>query len=440
MNKNNKDKFNKISKLKTFFVLWSTQSLSQLGSAMTSFALTLWLYQQTGSALQTALLSICSYAPYVLMSIFAGALSDRWDKKKIMLFSDTFAACSTIAIFVLLRTDLLRPMHMYVLNAVSGLMNTIQQPASDVTMTLITPKEEYQRTSGLRSLSQSLVTILHPMLATALFAAAGMNAVIFVDLSTFAIAFLALLFFVKIPKITDKNNKKGDDSRKESLLEASKAGLRYLKETPMILYLILFLAGVNLVASAFDATLVAYVLPRENGGETVLGFVTSCAGIGTLIGSLIMTVLPKPRNRIRVITGTMLFSLTVEEFLLAFTRMPALWCLGQLLGWLVVPIMGANLDVILRTTIPVNMQGRVYSCRNTLQFFTIPIGFLLGGLLVDKVWEPIMAREQSNQWLAFLFGTGKGSGAAVMMFVIGVSGAIVCIVFSQILKKYQFKE
>ena len=60
--------------------------------------------------------------------------------------------------------------------------------------------------------------------------------------------------------------------------------------------------------------------------------------------------------------------------------------------------------------------------------------------MVDKVWEPIMAREQSNQWLAFLFGTGKGSGAAVMMFVIGVSGAIVCIVFSQILKKYQFKE
>lgn len=73
----------------------------------------------------------------------------------------------------------------------------------------------------------------------------------------------------------------------------------------------------------------------------------------------------------------------LENFLLAFTRTPALWGLGQFLGWFVVPIMSANLDVILRTTIPVNMQGRVYSCRNTLQYFTIPIGFFLGGLLVD---------------------------------------------------------
>lgn len=426
--------------LKTFLVLWSTQSLSQLGSAMTNFALTLWLYQKTGSALQTALLSVCSYAPYVLMSIFAGALSDRWDKKKIMLFSDTFAACATIAVLVLLKTNLLQPLHLYLLNAVSGLMNTIQQPASDVAMTLITPKEEYQRTSGLRSLSQSFVTILHPMLATALFAAAGMELVIFVDLFTFMIAFLSLFFFVKLPKINVRAAKIGREFGNESLLSSSKAGLRYLIKNPMILYLILFLAGVNLVASTFDVTLPAYVLPRENGGETVLGAVTSCAGIATLIGSLIVTVLPKPKDRIRVITNTMLFSLTVENFLLAFTRVPALWCIGQLLGWLVVPAMNANLDVILRTTIPVDMQGRVYSCRNTLQFFTIPVGFFLGGWLVDRVWEPMMSDIHANHWLACLFGNGKGSGAAVMMFVIGLAGAVICIIFGRILKKYQFQE
>lgn len=426
----------KDNKLKIFLVLWSTQSLSQLGSAMTNFALTLWLYQKTGSALQTAYLSICSYAPYVFMSIFAGALSDRWDKKKILLFSDTFAACTTVAVLVLLKNNLLCPIHLYVLNAVSGLMNTIQQPASDVAMTLITPKDQYQRTSGLRSLSQSLVTILHPMLATALFAAAGMDIVILVDLTTFVVAFLMLLFFVKIPKIHSKGTKDKRNSGSESLLDASRTGLRYLKKNPMILFLILFLAGVNLVASAFDATLPAYVLPRANGGEAMLGIVTSCAGIATLIGSLIVTVLPKPNNRIRIITGTMLFSLTIENFLLAFTRIPVLWCVGQFLGWMVVPIMSANLDVILRTTIPVDMQGRVYSCRNTLQYFTIPVGFFLGGFLVDQVWDPVMARTQGGSWLSVLFGTGRGSGAAIMMFVLGVAGAVICIVFARILERY----
>ena len=169
------NKYKSISKMKTFLVLWSTQSLSHLGSTMTSFALTLWLYQKTGSALQTELLSICSYAPYVLMSIFAGALSDRWDKKKVMLFSDTFAACSTIVVLVLLK----------------------------------------------------------------------------IDLSTFVIAFFSLFFFVKIPKLKDQGSQKGEASKNESLYKASKAGLGYLKDNPMILHLILFLAGVNLVAYAF---------------------------------------------------------------------------------------------------------------------------------------------------------------------------------------------
>ena len=426
---------NIIKELKTFLILWSTQSLSHLGSAMTSFALTLWLYEKTGSALQTALLSICSYAPYVVMSIFAGTLSDRWDKKKTMLVCDTLAAGSTVVIFILLKTDMLFPWHMYLLNALNGLMNTVQQPASDVAMTLITPKKHFQRTSGLRSLSNSLVTILHPVFATTLFAFAGMDVVIFVDLVTFAVAFLSLLLWVHIPQIERKEN-----SEKESLFVSTSAGLKYLRENSLILVLILFLAGVNLVASAFDATLPAYVLPRENGGETALGIVTSCAGIATLIGSAITTMLPAPKNRIRVIYLTMLLSLSMENFLLAFAKTPFWWCLGQIIGWLPVPFMSANLDVILRSTIPAEMQGRVYSCRNTLQFFTIPIGFFVGGFLVDEVFEPFMASVETSVFWHGLFGNGKGSGAAMMMFLLGVTGTAICLVFGQILKKYTFDE
>ncbi|HCT92695.1 MAG TPA: MFS transporter [Lachnospiraceae bacterium] len=425
---------NTIKELRTFFILWGTQSLSQLGSAMTNFALTLWLYEKTGSALQTALLSVCSYAPYVMLSIFAGAFSDRWDKKRIMLVCDTFAACCTVTVLVLLKADLLRPVHMYLLNAVNGLMNTIQQPASDVAMTLITPRKHYQRTSGMRSFSNSLVTILHPVAATALFALAGMDAVIFVDLATFGLAFVTLLLFVKIPAVSE------GEVKKEPFFTAVKGGLVYLRDNRLILVLILFLAGVNLVASAFDAVLPAYVLPRENGGEAVLGIVTSCAGVATLVGSLIMTVLPAPRNRIRVIYVTMLISLSVENFLLAFTREPFLWCVGQILGWLLVPVMSANLDVILRTTIPADMQGRVYSCRNTLQFFTIPIGFLFGGFAVDEVCEPLLAVASPDGILTAWFGSGKGSGAALMMGILGIMGTAVCLGFGRILRGYTYVE
>lgn len=426
---------NFIKDLKMFLILWSTQSLSQLGSAMTSFALTLWVYGKTGSALQTALLSICSYAPYVLMSIFAGALSDRWNKKKVMLICDTFAAFCTVAVFVLLKMDLLKPVYIYFLNAVNGLMNTVQQPASDVAMTMITPKKYYQKTSGMRSFSNSLITILNPVLATALFSLAGIELVICVDLATFTVAFLALLFLVRFPVIAD-----GNTDGKEPLLTTVKEGLRYLRTHELILVLILFLAGVNLVASAFDVVLPALILPRENGGERVLGVVTSCAGIATLIGSFIVTLLPKPKNRIRVIYLTMLFSLGTENYLLAFSREPVLWCLGQIIGWFLVPLMNANLDVILRTTIPLDMQGRVYSCRNTLQFFTIPIGTFLGGFLVDKACEPVMASASAGGILIRLFGSGKGSGAAMMMFLLGIAGTGICLAFGRILKKYEYTD
>ncbi len=426
---------NMIKELKMFLILWSTQSLSQLGSAMTSFALTLWLYEKTGSALQTALLSVCSYAPYVVMSIFAGALSDRWDKKKVMLVCDTLAACCSVAVLALLKADLLQPVHMYVLNAINGLMNTVQQPAGDVAMTMITPKKHYQKTSGMRSFSNSLVTILNPVLATALFAFAGMDIVIHTDLLTFTIAFFALLLWIKLPGV-----EKEEGTEKESFSDAVKTGLSWLRENELVLVLILFLAGVNFVASAFDAVLPALVLPRENGGEAVLGVVTSCAGIAMLIGSLTVTVLPAPKNRIRVIYLTMLFSLGTENFLLAFTQKPFFWCVGQIIGWILVPVMSANLDVILRTTIPVDMQGRVYSCRNTLQFFTIPIGLSVGGFMVDKVCEPVMASPYGEGILTGLFGSGKGSGAAMMMFILGVLGVMICLGFGRILGRYRYME
>ena len=324
---------------------------------------------------------------------------------------------------------------MYVLNVVNGLMNTIQQPASDVAMTMITPKKYYQKTSGMKSFSSSLITILNPVLATALFSFAGMEIVIYTDLATFAVAFLTLLFGVKIASVKNE-----EAAKKEPFFITVKAGLTYLRNNDLIFVLILFLAGVNFVASAFDAVLPAFILPRENGGEAVLGIVTSCAGIATLIGSLIVTLLPAPKNRVRVIYITMLIALGTENFLLAFSRTPILWCIGQIIGWVLVPVMSANLDVILRATIPVEMQGRVYSCRNTLQFFTIPIGLFIGGLMVDEICEPLMASSCTDGVLTKLFGSGKGSGAAMMMFILGVAGIIVCLSFGRILRKYTYTD
>ena len=422
----------KENSLKNFYVLWSTQSLSQLGSSITAFALTLWLYEKTGSALSTAALTICTYAPYVLMSIFAGALTDRFNKKKTMLVCDTLAALCTLTVFLLYKTGSLAIWHLYLINAVSGLMNTVQQPASEVMMTLIVPKDRYQKTSGLQNLSRSLNSVLNPVIATAFYSLAGLDMVIAVDLTSFVVAFVALAGFIRVAEVKKES--------KEKTLTLAKEGLAFLKSKPMILTLILFMSGVNLVASAFNATLPAYVIPNPKGGSAMLGVITSASGLAMIVGSLLVSFLPKPKDRVKMIYITMLISLGSENFILAFAREPYLWVLAQVLGWILVPVMSTNLEVILRNSVPVDLQGRVYACRNTFQFFTIPIGLFLGGFLVDHVCEPFMKRHGYREILTILFGSGKGSGAALMMFILGIVGSSMCLITGRKLKKYHYCE
>jgi hypothetical protein len=267
-------------------------------------------------------------------------------------------------------------------------------------------------------------TILTPVLATPLFAFVGISAVIAVDLVTFSAAFITLLLFIPIPE------PKKEEKESKSLISSAKAGLSWLKANPLILKLILFLSGINLIASAYNAALSPMVLSRAAGGKGVLGAVNFCAGAAAFAGSFIASATPAPKNRVRAICLSLFCSMSTENFLLAFSGSPIVWCIGAVLGWLFIPYMGANLDVILRSTIPADMQGRVYACRNTLQFFTIPIGYLTGGALIDRFFEPLMSRQTDGSLLVSLFGSEKGCGAAVFLAFLGFAGVAVCTVFS----------
>ena len=103
--------------------------------------------------------------------------------------------------------------------------------------------------------------------------------------------------------------------------------------------------------------------------------------------------------------------------------------MGAVLGWLLIPVMNANMNALLRSRIPVELQGRVYAARNTLQFFTIPVGYLLGGVLVDRVCEPLMAAQPPGGPLVLLLGEGKGSGAALLYLALAAAGVLVCLAF-----------
>ena len=411
-----------LKEMRGYLLLWFTQMISGLGSAMTSYALVIWSYTQAGSALRTAMLMVCSYAPYVICSIFAGALSDRWDKKKTMLVCDALAALSTLTVLLLLKNGALRIWHLYIVNAVSGLMNTFQQPASEVATTALLKREYYQKVGGLRYLSNSLNSILTPIITTAIMGLWGIGVVIAIDLVSFAVAFAVLLRFIPIPKTEPK-------AVGESVLQSAAEGVHWLKANPGIFHLMLFLAGINLVASMFNATLPAMILSRAS--ETALGTVNSVTGIAMLAGSILASFLPAPKSRIKAIWYCLMMSMCTENFFLAFGRSAWVWCFGAVLGWIALPWMSANLEAVNRLNIPMEIQGRVFAARNSFQFFTIPVGYFLGGLLVDQVFEPIMQMQRSGSLLVRLFGTGKGSGAAFLFAVLWLMGIAVCLLFQK---------
>ena len=410
-------------KFGNFILLWATQTLSRLGSSLTPFALILWAYGKTGSALSTALLTVSSYVPYILLSLPVGTLTDRMNKKRLMLISDTSAALCTLTILFVWLSGNLELWHLYLVNAITGTAQTFQQPASEVATTLVTPEDKYQKAGSLNALAYSVINMASPVIATALYSVGGLTLVIIVDLSTFTVAFLSLLLFVKIPEV---KSEKHEDSH---IMMDLKEALSFLRTNMGILQVILFLAAINFIASIYNAALPAMILSFES--ESVLAAVQSTVGIAMIIGSAIATMLPTPKSRVRMIIISLFISMSTENFMLAFFRNPIMWCVGAFLGWLCIPVMNTNLDALMRSRIPSAIQGRVYSARNMLQFFTIPLGYLAGGFLVDSMFEPLMT-DKSNAVLNQLFGTGKGSGAAFLFAVIGVMGVLVCVIFSRL--------
>ena len=146
-------------------------------------------------------------------------------------------------------------------------------------------------------------------------------------------------------------------------------------------------------------------------------------------GSVIVSFLPAPKSRTRIICNALLVSMAQKTSCSRHGHSLPVWCVGAVLGWLPIPLMNANLDVLFRTHIPVEMQGRVYAARNSLQFFTIPLGYFLGGALVDIIFEPFMAPQTSESLFCRLFGIGKGSGAAFLFLVLGFLGVAVGLCF-----------
>ena len=402
--------------LRPFLMLWASQSVSSMGTAMTDYALVIWVYNQNGTASGISLLTLCSFLPTILFRFLAGTIADRWNKKRIMLLSDFLAACGTCAVFALYSASDLRIVHLYIINFMLSLMNAFQVPAAYVATSLLVPEEHYARAGGLQAVSGALVSILSPVLGAVILAWGGIPAVLAIDLATFAVAFLTLLF-IRIPDIEDQQ------SSSESFRQNILSGMRYLKEHPHILRLIAFIAAVNFLAKLGpDGLMSAFILSRTDGDQAVLGAVQSAVALGLLAGGTLVTFMKPVQDHVRTVF-MMCCLIFVAGIGLSLSRNPTGWCITAFLQYFFAAVMNVHWNTLMRSAVPPGMQGRVFSARDTLQNCTIPAGLYLGGVLADRVFEPLMSGESTlKNLLTPVFGKGSGAGIAVLFFAVSISG------------------
>ena len=412
-----------VKELRSFLLLWSSQTVSELGTAMTEYALIIWVYGKQGTASSITILTLCSFMPTILFRFLGGALADRWNKKRIMLFADLFAAGGSAVILALFSFSALEIWHLYVINVILSLMNAVQAPASFVAAGLLVPAKHYARISGLQSLSRSIVSILAPALGSILLTAGGLKTVLICDLGSFGVAFLTLLFLIRIPETA-----KAQEEEKEPFRKTLAEGIGYLRTHTALFRISLFLAAVNFFAKlGNDGMLSPFVLGRTGNDQTALGMVQSAVAAGLLAGSVAVTFLKPAKKKTRVVflTCAVVFAGNVA---LSLTFSPYVWCAVSCVCYAVAVVMNANLTVILREKVPSELQGRVFSVKDTLSNGTIPLGLYLGGVLADHVFEPLMASDTPlGRALAPLFGTGSGSGIAVMFFLVGIAGILLSL-------------
>lgn len=416
-------KFN--NELKNFYILQLAQFISQFGSKMTSFVLIMWSYEHSGSVISASTLTVCTLLPSILLSFFAGSFIDSWNKKKIMLIANVSATIFSLITLILIFYNQLNISYLYLINFTLGVVDAFQEPASNVVISLIVPKKYYTKISGLRSFTTAFSTTFVPIVSTALYALLGLKVIVIFDLFSFVFAFISLLFFVHVPNDVIKKQDK-----KESFFLNCKQGIYYIVDRKGIFHLIIFMAFINFIASIYNCNFAPMILSRNGNNKLELGMVSSVVGIAGIIGSILVSLIKEPKKRVPVIINTMRFSFLFCNSMLGIGRKYYVWMIAVFAGNCLVPFLTANVEYIMRTKIPIEMQGRVFSARNTLQYSSIPIGYILGGVLTDKLLVPFMKKSSAlQQFFSYIVGNGEGAGNGLIYIVIALLGFTGCCFF-----------
>jgi MFS transporter, DHA3 family, macrolide efflux protein len=405
-----------------FSIIWLGRLVFVLGSSLTGFALGIWVYQRTGSATQFGFIAFCGVLPSILFSPLAGALVDRWNHRWTMILSDIGAGLIALIIFLLLVTGRFEVWHIYVVSALLSTFSAFQWPAYTAATTLLVPKQYLGRAGGMVQMEQGIVQLVAPMLGGLLLEIIQLQCIVLLEMAACLFALVTLLS-VRFPRASATP---AGESDKGSLLHEVAYGWTYLTSQPGLLGLLMFFAVSNflsgIVGILFGPLVLSFASP------SVFGTLLSIAGIGMLIGSLVMSVWGGPQRRIHAVFSVMLLG---GLCILIAGSSPSILVVGiaAFLFFAGMPILIACTQVIFQEKVAPYIQGRIFALRGAIMNASLPLAYLVAGPLADYVFEPLMVPEGPLAGsVGQLIGVGPGRGIGLMFMVMGTLTVIVTVI------------
>jgi MFS family permease len=399
---------------RTFLIVWSGQLISLVGSGLTSFALGVYIYQRTGAATPLALSMVAATLPSLILLPFAGALVDRWDRRRVLILSDTGAALVTLALWALLASGRLEVWHVYAGNAVVSALGAFQRPAYMALPSLLVPKSQFGRVGGLMQLADAVSAIVAPLAAGYLYAVIGMEGVFLVDFATFLFA-VSTLLVVRIPRPAPQP---GAAAARGSLLHQAAFGWEYLRARRGLMGMLILFAVVNFALGFYSALFTPLVL--SSFGSEALGTLLSISGLAMLGGSLVMSAWGGTRRKI----WTLLGAISISGLGMAAVGLrPDLLLMGagNLILFGFAPIANAASQAIWLAKVAPDVQGRVFATRMMIGSAITPLAYLVAGSLADRLAEPLMAEGGALAGSAGrLLGVGPGRGYGLIVVFTGL--------------------
>ncbi len=400
-----------------FTIVWLGQIVSVLASNMSGFALTIWAFKMTGSATVLGLVQLSFILPFLLISPFAGAMVDRYNRKLMMRVSDLGAVVATTGILILNAAGILEIWHMCAASIIFGTSGAFQWPAYMAAISVMVPKEQYGRANGMMSLIDSGPAVFSPMLAGALLPLIGLTGILVIDVVTFFLAIGALLgVHVPAPELTEEGQ-----AGKGNLTKEAVYGFKYIFARRSLLSLLLVILSLNLMGGLSQSLVAPMLLLRTNNNSASLGVVQSAFAVGGVLGGLIVSAWGGFKKRIRGMLIGWGFYALFGLILFGLGRSLYVWIPMALLSAMTFPLTQSASNAIWQSKVAPDIQGRVFSARRLIAWLMDPIMPVVSGLAADYVMEPGM-RAQSGLGNSFgwLVGSGPGSGMSLQFLVSGL--------------------